>query len=45
MPDHRVTIPPNFSNFDMAAKMHKKYKNKAEPTKNHKFSLTENTTM
>jgi hypothetical protein len=28
MPDPRETIPPNFSNFDMAAKMHKKHKNK-----------------
>jgi len=40
MPDCWETIPPNLSNFDMAAKMHKKHKDKAEPTKNHKFNLT-----
>jgi len=45
MPDSRETIQPNFSDFDMAAKMHKKHKNKAEPTKNHKFNLTQNATL
>jgi hypothetical protein len=28
LPDCREIIPPYFSNFDMAAKMHKKHKNK-----------------